>query len=287
MINLFDYTDFLKYFEDYYAWRKKTDPSFSYRAVAKKAGFNNKGFAYNLFHGKRHFSSANCLRISKALKHSRIETEYFKNLVSFNQTQDLAAKKRFFEKLCCLSAHGKGFSPAQVIAHDQYEYYSKWRHSAVRSLIGMYPFKDDYTWLAKMTAPPITPGQAQKSVMLLKRLGMVTVAPNGTLKLSHVSITTGPEIAGLGLRNFHFECADLAKKAICTMDRETRNITGLTLGVSKKTYKTICDEVAHFQLKLMAIANTDSRADRVYQINFHLFPLSKDRGKPRIRRKKS
>ena len=39
---------------------------------------------------------------------------------------------------------------------DQYEFYSKWYHSAIRSLIDMYPFKDDYSWLAKNVYPPIT-----------------------------------------------------------------------------------------------------------------------------------
>ena len=275
MVNLFDYTDFLKYFEAYYLHQKAIDPTFSYSTLAHKAGISNKGFAYNIFHGKRNISAMHCRMISAALKHSKAETEYFRNLVGFNQTQDLVRKKRFFQKLCRLSAHGKGFTRSQVVSHDQYEYYSKWYHSAIRSLIGMYSIKDDYTSLAKMVVPCITPGQAKKSVALLEQIGMVVEGGDGTLALAHTSVTTGKEVIGLGLRNFHFECADLAKNAISTLDRETRNITGLTLGVSEPGFKEICAEIAAFEKKLMAIADNDKNADRVYQLNFHLFPLSR------------
>ena len=176
-----------------------------------------------------------------------------------------------------MSAHGKGFTGAQVLAQDKYEFFSRWYHLAIRSLIGMYPFKDDYFWLARKVDPPITTGQAEKSVKLLKRLGLVTEGPNGILKLSGLSLTTGEEVEGLGLRNLYFECADLAKNAISTMDRDTRNITALTLGISKATYKEICADIAEFQKKLMAKANRDAGADGVYQMNFYLFPISKTR----------
>jgi uncharacterized protein (TIGR02147 family) len=274
MVNIFDYTEFLKYFEDYYTEKKAADPDFAYSTVAQKAGFNNKGFAYNIFHGKRNISPANCQKISKALRHSRKEAKYFRLLVAFSQTNELARKKKLFDKICSMSAHGKGFTEAQLIAHDQYDFYSKWYHSAIRSLIGLYPIKDDYFHLARRVVPNITTGQAKKSVELLLRLGLAVRKPDGTLKLTHTSITTGREIEGLGLRNFHFQCTDLAKNAISTMDRSSRNITGLTLGVSRAAYEKICAKIALYQEELMNIANTSPEADRVYQLNFHFFPLS-------------
>jgi len=275
MINIFNYTDFLSYFEDYYAWQKRDDPSFAYSTIAQKAGFNNKGWAFLLFHGERKISPVNCRKISKALNHSRKEAVYFQLLVEFKQTNELPQKKRLYEKISRMTRHGQGFTRAQLLSKDQYEYYSTWYHSAVRSIIGMYPFKDDYFWLGRMMIPPITTGQAKKSVELLKRLGLVTEGGDKRLTLTTVSVTSGSEILGTGLRNFHYECADLAKEAIRKMKRDERNITGLTLGVSKAAYSEICNRVAAFQNELMEIANAARDADRVYQINFHLFPLSR------------
>ncbi|MGE0616139.1 MAG: TIGR02147 family protein, partial [Bacteriovoracia bacterium] len=42
--NLFEYTDYRKYLEDYYNFKKATDPGFSYRSFAKAAGFTSSNF---------------------------------------------------------------------------------------------------------------------------------------------------------------------------------------------------------------------------------------------------
>lgn len=283
MVDIFNYTDFLKYFEDYYAWKKTTDPSFAYSTIAQKAGFNNKGFAFSLFHGQRNISPANCRKISLALNHSAKEAVYFQLLVAFNKTVDLKKKSQFFEKMGKLSRHGKGFTPAQVLYKDQYEYFSTWYHSAIRSIIGMYLFKDDYFWLAKMLSPSISTGKAKKSVELLKRLGLIIEGKDNYLEISEPNITSGREIFGTGLRNFHFDLADLAKRAIKTLDRDKRHIMGLTVGVSQEVFNKICIKIEEYQKELIKIANTSRNADSVYQINFHTFPLARVDKKRKVR----
>jgi uncharacterized protein (TIGR02147 family) len=278
MITVFDYSDYRKYLEDYYNEKKAGNTTFSYQSLASKAGFNNRGFAYNIVNGKKNLSPANCYKISQALRHNKYEADYFETLVAFNQARDIKEKNRYFEKLCQIKTRGKGFSKTQIVNKNQYEFYSRWYHSAVRSLIGMYRFKNDYKWLARMVTPSITVKQAKKSVALLRELGMIVLRKNGSYVLADTSITTGKEVVGLAVQNFHGECTDLAKNAIHTISKDKRNITGLTLGISKASYGRICDEIARFQEEIMEIANSDEEADRVYQLNFHLFPMSKSDG---------
>ena len=275
MTTVFDYSDYRKYLEDYYNEKKAENNAFSYQSLARKAGFNNRGFAYNIVNGKKNLSPANCHRISEALRHNKYEAEYFETLVAFNHAKDVKEKNRCFEKLCQIKMRGRGFSKTQIVNKNQYEYYSRWYHSAVRSIIGMYKFKNDYKWLARMVTPTITVKQAKKSVTLLKELGMITKQKTGCYALSDTSISTGKEVVGLAVQNFHSECTDLANNAIQTVSKDNRNITGLTLGISKTSYGRICDEIARFQDEIMEIANSDEEADRVYQLNFHLFPMSK------------
>jgi uncharacterized protein (TIGR02147 family) len=158
---------------------------------------------------------------------------------------------------------------------DQYEFYSKWYHVAVRSLIGMYEFKSDYAWLARQVQPHLTPKQARQSVKLLLKLGLITRYKNGVFDITEKSITTGEEVTNLALQNFHVECSGLAAKAIGDLPRNKRNITGLTLGISENCYLRICEEINEFQKKIMLMADRDGNADRVYRFNFHLFPISK------------
>jgi uncharacterized protein (TIGR02147 family) len=48
MISIFDYSDYRKYLEEYYAEKKSENTAFSYQSLARNAGFNNRGFAYNI-----------------------------------------------------------------------------------------------------------------------------------------------------------------------------------------------------------------------------------------------
>jgi uncharacterized protein (TIGR02147 family) len=274
MVNLFDYSDFRKYLNDYYMAKKKENPNFSYQFIANKAGFKNKGFVYNIINGDKVLSKSNIFKLSQALGHNKYEVEYFENLVCFNQAENLAERNFLFEKMGHIKNKGKATSAAQIARKDQFEFYSKWYHAMIRSIIDMYKFTDDYKWLAKMINPSISVNQAKQSVQLLEKLGLICKEKNGVFKVCNKSLTTGKEIVNLAVQNFHNECTDLAKRSIQEFPTENRNITGLTLGISEKNYKRICEEIQEFQLKIMEIANTDQDANRVFQLNFHLFPTS-------------
>jgi uncharacterized protein (TIGR02147 family) len=276
MTSVFDYTDYRKYLKDYYKEKKAVNPGFSYQLFADKAGFKDKSCIFGILKGKRHLSKSGIYKISKAINHNKYEAEYFENLVSFNKAKELNERNHFFDRINNVKNYSKGAGNAKLVRMDQYEYYANWYHSAIRSLIDMYNFKDDYKWLAKMVYPRITPRQARLAVELLERLGMIIRQKNGIYKVSDKSITTGKYVLSLAVQNFHVECASLASKAIKELPRGKRNITGLTLGISKKSYERICEEVQTFQEKIMDIANKDDEADRVYFFNFHLFPGTGD-----------
>ena len=281
MINVFDYTDFRKYLSDYYETMKTEKNHFSYKILANKAGFQNKGFVYNIVKGNKALSKSNIFKLSQALGHNRFETEYFETLVTFNQAKDLNEKNFYFDKLNQLQNKGKKKSEAQVIRQDQYEFYSKWYHVVIRSIIDMYEFSDDFKWLSKMVYPPISLKQAKQSVTLLEKLGFIEKQADGIYKVTEKSLTTGEKVLSLAVQNFHVECTKLAQKTLHEAPSNKRNITGLTLGISEQTYKRICEEIQQFQQNIMNLANSDEQADRVYQFNFHLFPIS-DSDKERI-----
>ncbi len=274
MPNVFEYTDYRKYLADWFHEKKIAMPSFSYGLFAGKAGFRDRGFLHNIIHGKRDLTKESLVKISQAIGHSREESEYFENLVFFNKASELKDKNYFFEKLNGVKSRKKESLQVQKLRKDQYDYYSKWYHAAIRSLIDMYPFNDDYRWLAKNVFPPITPREAKKSVRLLEKLGMIKREKDGFYKLTSKSITTGDEIVSLAALNFHKEAADLAKNALDMLPADKRNITGLTLGISEKTYRKICDEIREFRSKIIMIAEEDKEADRTYQLNFHFYPIT-------------
>ncbi len=272
--NLFDYTDYKKYLADMYEAKKSENKGFSYNSLSLRAGFKNKGFIYNVIHGDKHLSKESAVRLSRALNHDRQESDYFENLVCFNQAPDLKERNYYYERLSSIKPKRRNMNETYKIRQDQYSYYADWRNSAVRSLIDLYPFKDDYKWLAKSLHPQIKPREAKKSVQLLEKLGLIIKGKDGFWHVSEKHITTGKEITGLAVQNFHQASAKLAAEALATLPKDKRNFSGLTLGISKATYDKICSEIAQVRAKIVEWADADSTADRVYQMNFQLFPVS-------------
>ena len=83
MVIVFDYLDFRKYLRAYYREHKKQNCFFSYQVLTEKAGFNNRGFVYNIIKGTKKLTKSHCYKLSQALGHSKKEAEYFENIVAY------------------------------------------------------------------------------------------------------------------------------------------------------------------------------------------------------------
>lgn len=277
MINIFNFTDYRKYLSEYYIARKKAKPSFSYQFIANKAGFKDRGFLHSVIGGKKNLSKPSIIKISRAIGHNKNESDYFENLVFLNQAIDLQERNYFYEKLASIRSNQGNLSKIQQLRKDQFELYSKWYHGAIRSIIDMYPFKDDYKWLAKKVFPSITPKQAKKSIQLLEQLGLIKRNKDRTFQVTNKNITTGDEVTNLALQNYHKATAELAADSISQLPKDKRNISGLTIGISQETYEQICTQIKEFRAKIVKIVDMDNKSDMVYRLTFQLFPLSSNK----------
>lgn len=219
-------------------------------------------------------SHSSTIKLSKALKHNRDEAEFFENLVGYNQAANEDEKEHYFSKLIRVAKRQKALPETAVITPDKYELYSTWYHQVVRSLIDLYEFDGDFVWLGKMVFPEITESQARKSVELLVRLGLVEQDENSVFHSVQKTITTGAQVQKRALRAYYQSCMQLANRSMAGVSPERRNISGLTLGVSDKTYKKMVERMAEVRQEFMEMADNDNDADRVYNINIQLYPVS-------------
>jgi uncharacterized protein (TIGR02147 family) len=283
MPDISQYTDYRKLLQDYYEEARKKNPGFSYQVFCEKAGIKSKGFLYNVVHGRRTLSKSHIFALSQAMHLNKCETEYLENLVAFNEATTLKERNYFYERLSSIKAGGAQAWKTQIIRNKQFEYYSRLHYGVVRSIIGMHGFDGDYKALGGSIRPRITPRQARSAIELLEKLGFIQKQKNGVFQVRDKSITTEPEVVSLAVLNFHRQASELGAKALEDLPRGQRNITGCMLGISKKTYDSICEEIRIFRSRLVQLAEADTAADTVYQLNFQLFPVSV----PPTQRKKS
>jgi uncharacterized protein (TIGR02147 family) len=269
-INIFRYTDYRAYLTACFGERKKSDPKFSHRYLSRRLGLAAPNFIMLVMQGKRSISRSLAFRISREFRHTAREAEYFENMVGFAQAKAVDEKDRSFTRMAAL----RKTTNVEKIDEDQYKYYSNWYNLVVRELVTSPEFKGDYNWLARNVRPAITPSQAKRSIELLLKLGLIKKKNNGFVH-SSAMISTGPEVTSLAVANFHKNMAEKAAEAVNAVRKEDRDMTACTVSISRKGFDGIKEAVAECRKKVLSIAEADEPVDRVYQVNFQVFPVSK------------
>ncbi len=269
MANIFEYIDYRRYLRDAYEERRKENPKFSYRFIAGKVGFSSPGFFANVLSGKKDISLKLVLKFAELFKLGRKEKEYFETLVLFNKATGASEKKEYLERLVAL----RGGKVKKVDAH-QWEYFEKWHHAVVRELIALKPFRGDFKALAAMVNPPLTIPEARKSIELLERLELIRKGADGSYERTDAAISAGDAVSKALIGAFQVQAMDLAKLAMDNMPSGTRSFSTLTLSVSGPTYQAMVEELRAFRRRLLEMAQASDNVDRVYQMNFHVFPLT-------------
>jgi uncharacterized protein (TIGR02147 family) len=278
-VRIYDYTDYRKYLFDYYTDQKKRNSFFSYRYFAKKAEINSVGLYKDIIEGRQCLGRSLIIKFAKALKLEKRETEYFENMVYFNEAKTIEERKIYFERMAACYD-----SKAHKIDHTRYKYYSRWYYSAIRAILSYYRFNGDYATLAKMLSPPIRTEQARDAVRVLEKLGFIVKDDHGAYELVENVITTGvlssePKLEILNVINFQKTMMKIANEAYDRHDSGKLSMSTLTLSVSGETYAAIKDEISALRKKIAALAQRDTRPDRVYQLNYQLYPLTGSQNK--------
>jgi uncharacterized protein (TIGR02147 family) len=272
MEKIFKYIDYRKFLQDYYAEKKNTTRFFSYRYFSNKAGIKSPVFLKQVIEGERNLTLATIDKFISALNINKKEATFFRHLVQFNQSKTAFEKQEHYSVMLSMM----DYVNEQRLTADQYIYFEKWHNSAVRELVCLYDFRDNWDLLAKSVVPAITARDAKQSVQLLVRLNLIKKQKNGAYRQINTAITSGSDVVSMARRSFNSTMLLLARDSNESLPPETRNISGITMGISRPCYDVLLAELAAFKERLISIVNRDEGSSRVYQFNFQLFPVSED-----------
>jgi uncharacterized protein (TIGR02147 family) len=268
-LNLFDYFDYRNLMRDLYKERKAEDAGFSYRSIARRAGFSSAGFFTKILQGKSNISLPLIFKFAEVFKLTKAQTDYFELLVLFAQATSNSEKRHYFEKIVTVRK-----SKVKTLDPVQFELFDKWYYVAVREILDVYLFSDDYKDLAKKVYPPIKPSEAKEAVETLEKLGLIRRDPNGYYKRLDTIVSSGDEWESLVIQKYQSETIELAREALYAVPKTNRDISTLTLSISESGLQRLKEKIKEYRRELLEIAKADENADRVYQLNLQLFPLS-------------
>ncbi len=272
MKNIEHYCDYREFLKDYYEETKKKHSYFSYRYFCRKAGLKSSGLYKEIVSGKRNLTEETLASFIKGLVLAEKEASFFSALVHFNQAKTAKEKAKHLEEMRNLLPK----LSEKLVPVNFYSYYSKWYNLAIRELASTFDWKEDYSKLAEMVLPAIKKTEAREAVKLLLDLGFLIKNSDGTYKQNDPHISSGPEVVSVAIRNVNHQLSQLGMDAIHEYPPTIRDISSLTLGISKENYQLIKQEILAFRDRVKRILTTQENVNGVYNLNIQLFPLSKE-----------
>lgn len=268
--NIYNYTDYRSFLKDYYLYQKKMNRLFSFRYFALKSGVSASMFK-DIIAGRRRLSLKVAQKYASAMNLTLKQTEYFTAVVQFVNSKSNDEKNNHYIRMVRL----RGNSTIKFIDQGQYEFFRSWYHSAIREMVTLPDFKEDFDWIARKCVPSISPAQAKKSIEIMLQLGILQRNESKKLDTADAVISSEYEMKSFVLRNFHSEMIRLAREALERFEPQEREISSLTLGVSQKCYERIKERIRTFKQEILNMVISDtSESETVCQCNFQLFPLT-------------
>lgn len=269
-VSIYDYLNYCNFLRDIFQAKKGEKKSFSHRAVLQRMGVTSSGYLANVISGKSSLSIEGATKLSKIFNLNKAETSYFKKLIYFHKAKTIDEKNDIFKQLIAFRKR-----ELKLLEKDQLFLFSEWYIIVIRELMHFCNINDDYSALAKMLSPPVSSREAQKAVDTLKKMGLIKKNSEGYYKPVDKAITTGDEVDSFHVVNFQLKMIEIVKECYSRINSEERDISGLTLSISKEKFKLIKEEIQEFRKRLLQIAVDDQEPQQVIRCNFQIFPVTK------------
>jgi uncharacterized protein (TIGR02147 family) len=272
-VDVFDYRDYRAFLRDVYKSRKQTEYGFSYRAFAKRAGLSAPNYLKLVAEGQRNLTPEMAGRFASALGLNEEPAGYFCDLVAFNQASTAPERERCYQRLQSYRRYRNTFRLDAAHA----AYHSEWYIPAIRELAACTGFQEDPKWIARRLQPSITARQAQQALAVLEQLGLLVRDAEGRLVQHQAVLSTGDDQPlGHHITTFHRTMLQRAGEALDSVAREEREIAALTVGLDATRFRQFKQRLYELRQELLHLATASGDPpDRVVQINFQMFPLSR------------
>lgn len=271
--SVFSYSDHRRYLAEFYEYAKANEYGFSFRVFSKRAGINSSNYLRLVIDGKRNLSPAMSAQFAKGCGLVGSASDFFCELVAYTQATTASDKNRHYERLILF----RPFRETRKLEPAQADYHSTWYLPAIRELCRRPDFEEDAKWVASQLEPPISAKEAKQALSTLQKLGLLYRDAEGRLKQTDTLVTTGAGPLGHHIFNYHRTMLEQAAVALDRIPREEREVSSVTVCVSQDKLLELKQRIADFRRDLLQLAEIDNEPERVVQINFQLFPLSKQK----------
>lgn len=267
--SVIEYQNYRQYILDYYTERKRCS-AFTWREFAKLAGFASGSYLKLVCDGKTRLVEEGAKKTAIAMGLLDFEFDYFILLVQYENAKNDQQKKKYFEEIQELTSAHK----VKLLGSESYTYYESWIHSVIRELAPAMPGAKPSD-IAKACSIPVSAADVSDSLQFLTKNGFLSKDSAGNYHQEDRSLTTGRlDYVSLAVHSLIKQMGEFALKAFDELPISERHFSGITLGVTEKSYRQVIDELTECRRRIVAIVSAEDETVKVCRLNMQLFPLA-------------
>ena len=274
--SIYTYTDYREFIRDTYNHLKSTE-GVTLRDFARKAGFNTHTFLVNVIENKRSLTTDSASKVARGLGLKPEHRTYLELMVRFGNAKTVDEKNDVYEQMCASMPR----SEIRKIGSDYFEIFRNAYVLTIRELVALPDFQNDPKWIARKIHPHITPAQAARALQTLLDARLLEQGKRGKLEQATADLTTGAEVKSLAVSLYHKQLLGLAGTSIDETPAKNRDISSLTVNISKSEFDFIKRRTADFRMEILnflkkkredkTAAFPEERLRAIYYLNMQLF----------------
>ena len=274
-INIYDYSDYRKFLQEFYELEKSLDPTFSYRIFAAAIDID-ASLLVKILQGKRHVSAKNIEAFVQFFHFKEGKAEYFSEMVAYGKAKNDEQVRKHFETLQKMRP-----SSCRELDEARYRYFQQWFYPMIRSALDVFYYRgpEHAASLGDCCIPKISASQVENAVDALSQLGLAHKRKDGRIVPTDAHLKTKEHWLSASISDYQKSIAELAHRSIAETPKEERDISTLTMALDSTQIQRIRDIIAEARKSIVNVANSmpSQICDSVYQLNFQLFPMMKKR----------
>jgi len=245
-VQIYAYTDYRAFLRDAYKASKERE-GLTLREFAHRAGFSTHTFLSNVIKGTRSLTIDSAGKMARGLGLKADHKAYLELMVRFANATTTNEKNEIYQQMvACMPK-----SEIRRIGSEYYEIFRKAYVLTIRELVALPDFQPNAKWIARKLHPHITTAQAEKALKTLISSKLLERDKKGKLAQASADLTTGREVKSLAVALYHKQLLELAAESIDTTSAKDRDISSLTLNLSKSEFDFIKRRTADFRAEIL------------------------------------
>jgi uncharacterized protein (TIGR02147 family) len=268
MNSVYAYTDYREYIHDFLEEKKRKNSSYSSRCAAEKCGVSSGTFT-RILNGTRGIGQSVLPKIIDWLGLRNREAAYFRLLIQFQLCSDSAEKELLYTALIDLRK-----KMHHCIPEDKFHFFEQWYYVALYEIVKIVPNIADPGQLGMLLEPPVSPMKVEKALEVLVKAGFIQKNDYGYAATGSF-LSTGDRWESAAIQSFQKMMASLGAEALVRFSKRERDISTLSVSLSEESFRKVTELICETREKIRIIESNEVSPEKVYQVNFQVFPLSR------------